>query len=295
MALPPRHEAVSALKALIATHRHASPGNRALPGGGPGDGPGGGALYPFGIPAIDEVLQGGIATNAAHEVRCAHARDAGAATGFALGLLSGVLSLKAQQVPAGRIVWVLGPATAMETGLPCPDGLCEYGLDPCRIVLARPADLKDALWAAGEAVRCGELAALVVQIRGNPPAFDRAVSRRLMLGARESGVFVCILRLSGEEEAAVVATRWRVEASPSLPDEEYKTGLGGVRHVLTLEKSANGRTGQWPVAWNPLTRTFRHAAHVQPIPHSPSRLSPLAGGPDRPAKMGQVVALGQAS
>ena len=130
MALLPKHDAVRALKTLIAAHQQAPAGNRALPGDG--------ELYPFGIAAIDEVLQGGIAANAAHEVRCAHARDAGAATGFALGLLSGVLSLKARQVPAGRIVWVLGPAAAMETGLPCPDGLCEYGLDPCRIILARP-------------------------------------------------------------------------------------------------------------------------------------------------------------
>ena len=287
MASLPKHDAVRALKTLIAAHHQAPAGNRALPGDG--------GLYPFGIPAIDEVLQGGIAANATHEVRCTHARDAGAATGFVLGLLSGVLSLKARRVPAGRIVWVLGPAAAMETGLPCPDGLCEYGVDPCRIILARPAHLKDALWAAGEAVRCGELAALVIQIRGNPSMLDQSVTRRLMLGARESGVFTCILRLSGEEEAAVVATRWRVEASPSLPDEEYETGLGGVRHVLTLEKSANGRTGQWPVAWNPLTRTFRHAAHEQPIPHSPSRLPALGRRPDRPAKMGQVVALGQAS
>ncbi|WP_156892367.1 ImuA family protein [Salaquimonas pukyongi] len=252
----------------------------------------------LGVPAIDGCLSGGLARHGLHEVRCAHGRDIGAATGFALSLLA--RAGKAGGSVAGRVLWIIDPAAAVDGGLPFADGLRQHGIDAGRLVLVRPSRLKDAVWSAGEAARCGELAAVIVQIRGNPAAFDATASRRLLLRARENGVFTMVLRQSGGEEASAALTRWHARACPSLPDEglygeQTPWGIGRMRLALTLEKNRNGQTGQWHVSWNPRTGAFEHAAQNPQTAHPGNPLSVSCHRPDRPPEMGQVLALGRAS
>ena len=244
----------------------------------------------FDIPALDQHLNGGMCTNALHEVRCSLARDFACAAGFVLGLAA-----QFGKQDTRKVVWVIDPAASVDSGLPFPDGLSEYGIDPKRMIFVRPITLQDALWSADQAARCSDLSAVIFQIKGNPKAFDMTATRRLMLRARESGVLVCVLRQSGQEEASAAATRWHVEIMPSRPDADFEHGPGQARHVHTLERNRHGRTGQWTLTWNPENRAFEDGTSKLETTHSVHRIHASAHKPDRPAEVGQVVDLERAS
>ena len=248
----------------------------------------------LGIPAIDEKIEGGLAASALHEVRCSYARDVGAAAGFVLSLIS---TLKKND--ERRIIWIIDPAAAIECGSLFPAGLAQFGIDPARLFFVKACNLQKAMWAADEAAGCNDLAAMVIQIKGNPLKFDMTATRRLMLRSKQSGVLSLILRQSGEEEATVADTRWHVGVEPSLKDENYHRGLGRMRHALTLERNRNGQLGKWPVTWNHKERVFEYAAQTSPskitTTNSIHCLYPSANRPHSADEMGQVVAIGQAS
>ncbi len=249
----------------------------------------------FEIPTLDHHLNGGFRTNGLHEVRCSLARDFACAAGFALGLAA-----QFGKSNCHRVFWVIDPAASIDSGLPFPDGLSEHGIDPKTLVFVRPITLQDALWAADQAAKCSDLSAVIFQVKGNPRHFDMTATRRLMLRARESGVLVCVLRQSGEEEASAAATRWHVEIMPSGSEPDFQHGLGQARHMQTLERNRHGQTGQWTLLWNPETRAFEDGASEDDTPktqtaHLVRRLHTSAHRPDSPAEMGQVVDFERAS
>lgn len=243
----------------------------------PGKGP---ARLPLGVRGIDDRLGGGLPRGALHEVRAPLARDIGAATGFVLGLLAGL---------EGRVLWVSDPGVVPDAGLLCPDGIAQYGVDPGRITLVTPVDVQTALWAAEQGARCTDLSAVVLHLHGNPRRYDRVAARRLMLRAQESGVTVILLRQSGVEEANAAQTRWRVEPLPSPPDRAFPAGIGLPQFRLVLERARDGRSGTWPITWNPKRKAFDHGETESEIP-----LDRPAASADRPAgprPLGQVVDL----
>ena len=153
-------------------------------------------------------------------MRAQHARDIGTAAGAVLSLIARLRQTSDRR----RILWVTDPGAAVECGFLCPDGMLQYGLDPADVTLVTPVDLKTALWAADEGARCPDLAAVVLQVQGNPRRLDRVATRRLLIRGRESGVFVCLLRQSGAEEANAALTRWRAAPRPSLPERHFPAG-----------------------------------------------------------------------
>ncbi len=243
-----------------------------------------------GIEQIDGVLKGGILRHALHEIRCSHARDAGTAAGFLLALLCRI----GDGNPV-KAIWVTDPAIAVDNTRPWPDGLSQHGIKPSHFIFVTPKSLKDAMWAADEAAACNEIDALVFNLKGNPRVFDITATRRLMLRTKQNRIFACVLRQGGEEEASAAATRWHVAPRPSSNEEEFKSGIGQMRHVLTLEKNCNGQTGQWLVAWNPHTRSFTHVAPEPAAALPVSRLPNPFVEPDRTQEMGQVLAIKRAS
>ncbi len=269
---------MEALRAAVARvdKRHASflPGIRLKDGDG---------LIRFGIPAMDDVFKDGFAICALHEVRCSLTRDIGAATGFLAGLLAGCMG-------QGRIAWIRDPACHLDGGRLFPAGLSMFGLDPARLLMVHPTDLKTALWAGDEAAKCKDLAAVVLHVKGNPSCFDMTATRRLMLKAHHNGLFVCVLRQGGEEEASAAATRWHVRAVPSGIDSDLENGIGLLRLGLVLERNRNGRTGQWTIAWNQQRQEFEHV----PTDHV-DRSAASSDRPDGAPQMGQVVAFKRAS
>ncbi|MCP4315001.1 MAG: hypothetical protein GY789_02925 [Hyphomicrobiales bacterium] len=239
----------------------------------------------FGIDAVDAAFKDGFPVFALHEVRCSLTRDIGAATGFLAGLMAG--RMKHLQ---GRIVWICDPACRLDGGQLFPAGLSMFGLDPARLLVVRPADLKTALWASDEAAKCGDLAGVVFQIKGNQPSFDMTATRRLMLKAQHNGLFVCILRQGGDEEANAAATRWHVRTQPSAADPHLEKGIGLLRLELTLERNRNGHTGHWTIAWNQLEHGFEHV----PTDYVDRPAAPF-DRPDGAPQMGQVMAFERAS
>lgn len=224
---------------------------------------------PFGLKTIDDTLGGGIEVGALHEIRTAEARGIGAAVGAVLGLLAGLIAKTGQD----RVLWVTDPAAAPDAGLLYPDGIAQYGLDPSGVIQVFPMDLKAALWAADEGARCTDLAAVVLQVRGNPKRLDLVATRRLSLRARESGVAVLLLRQSGAAEASAATTRWRVAPLPSPLDKSFPNGIGAPQHLLELERARDGQTGIWPLVWDLKSKSYR-AGHLSAETALPKKTVP---------------------
>lgn len=255
-----------------------------------------GERFSFGITEIDHCLGGGLALQALHEIRCRHGRDIALACGFVLGLLSQLTQMAQQALghDGQRIVWVVDPASAVDGGSLFPAGLAQYGLDPGSFTLVTPRDLKSALWAADEAAACRDVAAVILQIKGNPARFGLTETRRLAVRARENGVFAGILRSSGEEEATAALTRWLVEPQASSGPDDHRNGIGCVRHILTLERNRNGQGGQWSVAWNMKDKVFEYVTPQSAT--NPVHRFPAPGHrPHRPPDMGTLLDFGRAS
>ena len=84
------------------------------------------------------------------------------------------------------------------------------GFDPARLLLMRAQTVETALRAAGEAVRCAGLGAVLMSVWGETRLFDLTASRRLLLAAETSGVPLLIIRTAARPQPGAVATRWQV-------------------------------------------------------------------------------------
>ena len=192
---------------------------------------------PLHIPAIDEALPtGGIRLGALHEAASAgpDTEHAAAATLFIAGILARL---------DGPILWVLRQADLFAPGL------AAAGLDPARIVFAEAG--KHVLPTMEEGFRHSGLAAVVAEHTGR---LSLVASRRLQLGAEQSGVLAILLRRSQSfddpalNEPTAAITRWRIAALPSppaLPHAPDTPGLGRARWRLDLTRCRGGEPGSW--------------------------------------------------
>ena len=242
-----------------------------------------------GLSDLDTRIEGGLERGGLHEVRAEHARDIGTATAAVLSLIAQAAKTSDRR----RILWITDPGTGVDAGLLYPDGLAQYGLAPGDITLVTPVDFKTALWAADEGAKCPDLLAVILHVQGNPKRLDRVATRRLLIRARDSGTFVCLLRQSGAEEANAALTRWHTTPRPSLPDPAFPAGIGLPRMRLSLERSRTGQTGDWTLHWNPRTRTLAHAPDRQTSALPQPRPAAPADRPDRAGPLGQVVDFGR--
>jgi protein ImuA len=183
-----------------------------------------------------------LAPAALHEFYAAADADAPAQVCLALGVAGADKSL----------LWVRQAFLDREFGGPNPCGLGELGLDPGRITLVSAADAPSALQAGLEGARCAALAAVVVELWGEPAALDLTASRRLALAAKASGVRVMMLRAGARPRPSAAETRWEVRAAPSraLPANapgnpafditllRSRIGLEGRRHHLEWDRDA---------------------------------------------------------
>lgn len=249
------------------------------------------------------IFEAGLPPGSLHEVRCAHSRDAGALTGFALALLS-----RMNKRAAKPVLWISAPFADTSNMSLFPQGLANLGFDPDRLVIATPLSVKHALWAADEAAKCTDLAAVILHIQGHPGTLDMTATRRLNLRASESGTNVLILRQSSEEEANAAITRWCIAPRLSCQLDMHgelkpDAGIGNTAFSAHLERNRQGATGAASVTWNHQIRGFCHVryqdhTHAQSKPQSgqgatlPQHRLPIsANRSDQPSDMGQVVAL----
>jgi protein ImuA len=208
------------------------------------------AGVPLGHAGADEVLRG-LRREALHEVYAAEAGDSAAASGFAVGL--------AQRLCAGRsILWIRQEFSALEHGEIDGSGLLELGIDPSKLILLRVDHAKDALRAAGDALTCTGLGAVVIEIYGEHKALDLTATRRLMFSTERDGVSAVLLRLGAQADASAAETRWIVGSAPSPLNEEDDFGFP--RFDATLARNRHGQTGRWIMEWNCNDGSFHEPA-----------------------------------
>ncbi|MSP50592.1 MAG: protein imuA [Alphaproteobacteria bacterium] len=215
------------------------------------------AVLPTGVAALDGHLPfRGLPLKRLHEVVAAGEREAGAALGFLLALLSRVM-----RIEAGPVLWC-----GRRPELHAP-ALAALGLDPARLILVRARTETDRLWAFEEGLRTKGLAAAVAELE---KPLDLAGSRRLQLAA-EKGTTGFALRLDGGEAAAsAVETRWRIAAAPSVPPADDPDGVGDPRWRVALERCRGGRPGHWLMEKNDATGDLALAPALRDRPDLPA-------------------------
>jgi protein ImuA len=205
---------------------------------GIGDGPG---ALPLGIAAIDDVLGGGLARGALHEIAAASEAHLAAATGFALRLAARGRT---------RLVWIAEDMALAESGAPYGPGLDAFGLAPERLLTVAVARPRDLLWAMEEALRCRAVHAVIGEWRHG--TIDMVALRRLSLAAAESGALALLLRAAPADDASPAATRWIVGASPDN------------RLAAHLVRNRRGPAGSWILEWSDSDERFI-LAPAQPV------------------------------
>lgn len=277
--------------------------------------PGVSSPFSLGAAGPDGVLAGTLARGAVHEVYAAEGADLPAACGFALAL-----ALRAAQRPraplqaqeraperaqeraqraqeraqerereaARPIVWVRQDFIEAEAGRLDANGLNGFGLDPARLILVRARDTEQALRAAGDAVRCAALGAVLLEPWGAPKALDLTATRRFALRAGHSGVTVFLLRMAAQPSPSVALTRWRVRPhlSAALPGD----APGAPAFAVTLLRHRGGHDGhEWTLEWDHETCSFRDLAlsrFVVPVPSGQPARAPAAGENGLPRRTG---------
>lgn len=228
-------------------------------------------MHSLGMPAIDQILGGGLAAGHLHELFAGSARDEtstiGAATMLALCLT--------RTTPARPILWLREAAMQRKAGLYGP-GLVALGLDPTRLILGLLPDATALLRAGVDALRCAGWGAVVLELGGNPAPLDLTASRRLALAAGASGVTPLLVRTHNARPAPSAAqTRWQVTTAPSPALEANAPGYPTL--TLALLRQRGGVAGlDWTVEWNRDAGCFRPAAF-------PGTRFPLSGGRSRPS------------
>lgn len=187
----------------------------------------------------DAVLKGGVRRGALHEVFAVASHEA-SAIGFATGL---ALRL-AEKRP---LLWIGQNFAAQEHGGLCPTGLFEFGLDPSRLICLSVAQAQDGLRAAGDALTCASLGALIIEVTGSPKILDLTASRRLVLACEHHGVPAILLRLNAVPQTSAAETRWLVKAASSTDAGE---NWGQPVFDASLIRNRMGRLGQFVFAWS---------------------------------------------
>jgi protein ImuA len=210
----------------------------------------GSRTIPFAIAPIDQVLGGGLAHAALHEVAASSEGAIPAATQFVLGLASHVQDPRAA-------VWIAEEMGLLENGAPYGPGLDDLGLCPERLVTVAAAKPRDVLWAMEEALRCRAVGVVIGEIRS--PRLDLVASRRLSLAAGHRDVCAFLLRTAPGTDASAATTRWTVAAARSRTNA---AGPGPPRLSVHLMRNRHGPVGSWLLEWDCVERRFELAPSI---------------------------------
>ncbi len=220
----------------------------------------------LGIASLDALLGGGLPLATLHEVRASESRDGGAASGFALALVTRLIETSG----VASILWISQADARREAGFLYAPGLVRLGLDPARVVEVAARTQNEALWAFEAALSCNGLGAAICELR--QASLDLSATRRCALRAREAGVTGFLLRLGSYAEPSAAELRFRVASLPAGAIGRFPAGIGRMAWRLALEKNRGGPTGAFALEWNAYERSFaergegRRHADPQPLP-----------------------------
>jgi protein ImuA len=204
-------------------------------------------MISLGSAVIDNVIGGGLARGALHELLSADVADAASVAGFAA-----MLARRAGE----HVVWLREEAAARQGGHLYGGGLLETALPPQGLLLGLMPDQTMLLKAAVDVVRCPEAGIAIIELWGHAPLYDLTASRRLLLAAERSGVTAVVLRVAATPVPSAAETRWRVAPAPSVPLPGKAPGYPRMKIELLRQRRRPG--GQvWLVEWNHDQSAFR--------------------------------------
>ncbi|TGT81449.1 MULTISPECIES: hypothetical protein [unclassified Mesorhizobium] len=250
------------------------------------------AFLPIGVERLDAALGGGLPKAALTEIHGLETRDAGAVAGFALSLVSLILN-QAQGLP---ILWIGTSEIFHEAGFPYARGLhAAFGIEPGQLLFSEAPRLIDALWIAEEAARMTALAAVILEIRGNPQRLDLTATRRLHARAQGAGRPVFLLRQAAEPEPTAAPIRLIAASAPAVPRATVAGPLAGsIGHpafTISIGKSRTALPGQFILEWNPDERVFDERRGEEERAENPVPVVSLSGGRKDPAAAsGEILA-----
>lgn len=216
-------------------------------------------LLATGVSALDAALGGGILKAALTEIHGRQTRDAGAVAGFTLALISLLL----KQARPAPVLWIATSGFFAEAGLPYAHGLSRlFGIAPRHLLLAEAPRPVDALWIAEEAAALKTLAAVVIELSGNPQRLDLTATRRLHRRAAAADRPVFLLRGSAEAEATAAPLRFIVAPAPAgtrrIFGQPLAGSIGPPAFAVTLDKNRLAPTTRLILEWNGDERTLEH-------------------------------------
>lgn len=197
------------------------------------------------VPATENGLFPALPGGLVQEVFADETRDGGASLGFALAQARGLIT-----VLRPAIFYLQLAEDAQKLGMPYGPGLSWFGLDPAQLVIIRAADMTELLWAAEEVTACAAVAAIVLDMRGEPRLFNFTASRRLSLRASESATTLFLLRYGPGRASSAGHLRWHIQPRRSRRQPHDDRAPGAARWHLQLEKGRiAGRQTQWLLEW----------------------------------------------
>ncbi|QPC90030.1 ImuA family protein [Mesorhizobium sp. INR15] len=249
------------------------------------------AFLRTGADRLDDTLSGGLPKAALSEIHGAETRDAGAVAGFALSLASLIL----KQGPRLPLLWIGTTEIFHEAGFPYARGLhASFGIEPDQLLFSEAPRLVDALWVAEEAARMTALAAVILEVRGNPHRLDLTATRRLHARARMAGRPVFLLRQAAEAEPTAAPVRLILSSAPATPRDTIAGPLDGSigrpAFTVTIGKSRTALPGQFTLEWNPDERVFEERSQEERAKNPVSVVPASRGGKDLAAASGAVLA-----
>lgn len=139
------------------------------------------------------------------------------------------------------VLWLQDRLAERESGRPYLPGLGLNG--PLLLMqLSRPADV---VIAAEEGLRCKALAAVVAEIRGDPPALNFTATKRLALRAEAAGVPCWLIRHGATADLSAARDRWRIATLPSAANPDDPRAPCEPRWRVELFRSRDRRPGEW--------------------------------------------------
>ena len=233
-------------------------------------------LFALGPPALDAQLGGGLPRGRLHELFAAQPDDRAALA--AMGLM---LALRAGggRLGEGPLLWLRQDNGVRASGRLYGPGLADLGFDPARLIEIIAPDEAGLLRAAGDAVRCRHVAAVLIEPWKAARGFDLTVSRRLAVAAEKSGVTVLLLRAEAEPVPSAAYSRWRVR---SLASEALEAGAPGHPAAeLELLRHRGGLAGlRACLEWNRDEHVFRETPLSGAVLPLPAGRPAGAGDPD---------------
>jgi protein ImuA len=189
-------------------------------------------------------------------------RNTGAGLGFALAQMRGLLT-------ASRIavVYLQLADEAQKLGMPYGPGLAHFGLDPNAMVLVRPANMGELLWAAEEAIACRAVAGVVADIAGHQKLLDFTASRRLSMRAASAGSSMFLLRYGTQRQSSAAQLRWHLLPTRRGRKQYDDRAPGPARWQVRLERGSLLRQhAEWVLGW-----TENGFSNFTPRPSPPVR------------------------